>query len=243
LRIALLSDIHGNLVALDAVLADISRAGPFELTVVAGDVVWAGPWPAEVVDRVRSLDAVVIQGNTDAFFNHGPDNPPDDKQEKNFAPLVSWTSEQLGPERVDYLVGLPFSHRISTEPGHDLLVVHANPSDEQRPIWPEMSEAELGEILGSPGSCDWEVLAFGHIHTPYVRSWHGRLLVDVASVGLPMDGDQRAAYAIVTWDGSTWQAEHRRVAYDVSVVARTMQTSGMPRGKHFSKRLLRAHYS
>ena len=68
MRIALLSDIHGNLIALEAVLADLRSQGPFDQIVVGGDLVWAGPWPAEVVDAVRGLGAAVIQGNTDAFF-------------------------------------------------------------------------------------------------------------------------------------------------------------------------------
>jgi predicted phosphodiesterase len=242
LRVVLLSDIHGNLVALDAVLDDIARQGPFDAMVVAGDLVWAGPWPAQVVDRVRSLDAAVIQGNTDAYFNYGPDDPPEDKQEKSFAPLVSWMAEQLGPERVGYLVGLPFAHRLSAEPGHDLLVVHANPKDEQRAIGPEMSEAELDELLGPVEACDWDVLAFGHLHVPYARPWRGRILVDVASAGLPMDGDERAAYAILTWDGTGWHAEHRRVPYEMAAVVNEMRSSGMPRGKHFARRLLRTRY-
>jgi hypothetical protein len=69
------------------------------------------------------------------------------------------------------------------------------------------------------------------------------LLIDVASVGLPMDGDQRAAYAVLTWDGSGWQGEHHRVFYDLPVVARQMTASGMPRGRHFAERLMSASYS
>jgi predicted phosphodiesterase len=239
-RIALLSDIHGNLPALDAVLADIRSQGPFDQIVVAGDLAWAGPWPAEVVDRVRDLGAAVIQGNTDAFFAYRPDDPPEDKQESRFGPLQAWLADQLGAERVAYLLKLPFSHRISAGPGCDLLVVHANPRDLDRAIDPRLAETDLDELLGPPEHCDWQALAFGHVHVPYARSWHGRLLVDVASAGLPLDGDRRAAYAIITSDGTAWQAEHRRVFYEVPWVVRQMQTGGLPRGKHFADRLLRA---
>lgn len=242
MRIALLSDIHGNLPGLEAVLADLGRQQPVDQTIIAGDLVWAGPWPAEVVDRVRHLSATVIQGNTDAFLAYTPENPPEDKQERHFGPLLSWTAGHLGPERVAYLLGLPFQHRVSTGTGHDLLVVHANPRDLDRPIAPDMPDADLDALLGPAGACDWAVLAFGHVHIPYTRRWHARLLVDVASAGLPMDGDLRPAYAILTWDGSNWQAEHRRMAYDAPAAAEAMKACGMPRGKHFAARLLRAGY-
>jgi predicted phosphodiesterase len=241
-RVVLLSDIHGNLVALDAVLEDMARQGPFDHTVVAGDLVWAGPWPAEVVDRVRSLDAAVIQGNTDAFLSHQPDDTPEDKDQKHFAALVEWYTAVLGPERVAYLLNLPFAHRIAPAAGHDLLVVHANPQDQEQAISPRMSDEDLEVLLGPPEACDWEALAFGHLHIPYNRRWHDRLLADVSGCGLPMDGDRRAAYTILTWEGTTWQVEHRRVLYAVPEVVHKMQTGGMPRGKHFAERLLRARY-
>jgi len=242
-RVALLSDIHGNLVALEAVLADMAQRDAFDQVVVAGDLVWAGPWPAEVVDRVRGLAATVIQGNTDAFLGLAPDDPPEDKLEHHFAPLLAWYKERLGPARTAFLLGLPFSHRISPAAGHDLLVVHANPLDEERHISPQMSDAELDDILGPVEKCDWEVLAFGHLHIPYSRRWHDRLLVDVSGAGLPMDGDRRAGYTVLTWAGTAWQIEQPRVEYAVPEVVHQMQVCGMPRGKHFADRLLRASYN
>lgn len=244
MRIALLSDIHGNLLALNAVLADMRQHGPFDQVVAAGDLVWSGPWPREVVDRLREVGAMAIQGNTDAFFLRQAGDTPAGKSEDRFAAHLSWMVERLGPERVDYLATLPFSHRITPAPGHDLLVVHANPLDLVQPLPPHLSEGDLDELLLVEGGRepDWQALAFGHIHVPYIRMWRGRLLVDVASAGLPMDGDQRAAYAVLTWEGHQWQAEHHRVYYTVPVVAHEMRTSGMPRGKHFAERLMAASY-
>ncbi len=242
MRVALLSDIHGNLVALQAVLDDLTRQGAFDEVVVAGDLVWSGPWPADVVDRVRSLTDAVIQGNTDAFFRRTAGDVPSGKREERFATQLQWMREQLGAERAAYLAGLPFSHRISPAPGRDLLVVHANPTDLERAITPKMSDGELDALLGEPGCGAWAALAFGHLHIPFTRHWRDRLLVDVASAGLSMDGDPRAAYAILTWTGQAWQAEHRRVFYNVSVVAHQMRTGGMPRGKHFAERLMSAAY-
>ncbi len=245
MHIAVLSDLHGNLEALNAILADMAAQGPFDQIVVAGDLAWSGPWPAEVVDRVVALGAAVIQGNTDAFFAHAAEDVPPGKDEGRFAAQLAWQLAQLGAERAAWLAGLPFSHRIAPAPGHDLLVVHANPTDLERPITPNFTAADLDELLlGQDGAePDWEALAFGHVHVPFVRRWRDRLLVNVASAGLPMDGDQRAAYAIFTWDGMRWRVEHRRVYYAVPVVIHQMRTGGMPRGKHFAERLMTARYN
>ncbi len=248
MRVAILSDIHGNAVALDAVLADLASRGPFDEIVVAGDLVWSGPRPREVIDRVQALRATAIKGNTDAFFEPTAETP-EGKEPGRFTAHLAWMCEQLGPERVGFLRGLPFSRRISPAPGHDLLVVHANPHDMEQAILRRAAEANLDELLledGRPPA--WRALAFGHIHTPFVRTWRERLLVNVSSVGLPMDGDQRAAYAILTWEqsglgGGAWRAEHRRVAYPTAVVVHEMRTSGLPRGKHFAERLMAANYS
>jgi predicted phosphodiesterase len=242
MRIGLLSDVHGNLVALEAVLADMRRRGPFDALVVAGDLVWEGPWPAEVVDRVRQLDAVVLQGNTDAFLARSPDDPPENKEPASFAAHWLWTQDRLGPERLSYLLGLPFSQRYSPSPGQDLLVVHANPTDCEHYIHPRMADADLDLLLGPASACDWQVLAFGHLHVPFSRNWRDRLLVNVASVGLPRDGDQRAAYAILTWDGRDWQLEHPRVLYELPVVVHEMRNCGLPRGKYLADRLIKASY-
>ena len=249
MRVAILSDIHGNVTALDAVLADLASRGPFDQIVVAGDLVWSGPRPREVVDRVQALRAVVIRGNTDAFFDAIDGETPEGKDSGRFATHLAWMLGQLGPERVAYLRSLPFSHVISPEPGQDLLVVHANPRDMEQAIRQRSTDAELDELLLVDGrEPSWRALAFGHIHTPFVRTWHERLLVNVSSVGLPMDGDQRSAYAILTWErdsrgAGAWRAEHRRVAYPTALVVHEMRTGGLPRGKHFADRLMAASYS
>ena len=245
MRIALLSDIHGNLVALDAVLDDLRQQGAIDQIIVAGDLVWSGPWPAQVVDRVREVATAVVQGNTDAYFRHRAGATPSGKDDDRFAAHLAWMIERLGSERVDFLADLPFSWHVSPDPDDELLVVHANPFDLERPIPPHLAAEDLDELLmGEDGrGPEWQALAFGHLHAPYVLRWQGRLLVDVASAGLPMDGDQRAAYAILTWDRhQRWQAEHRRVFYPVPVAAHEMRTCGMPRGKHFAERLVAANY-
>jgi predicted phosphodiesterase len=252
MRIALLSDIHGNALALDAVLADIAAAWPFDHIVVAGDLVWSGPRPAEVVDRVRALRAIVVQGNTDAFLAAAAEETPDGKNAERFAAHLRWQRDRLGPERTGWLAALPFSRRITPpeaapEGGDDLLIVHANPLDLEQAITERLRSAELDDMLGAfTAEQPWAVLAFGHYHVPFQREWlyAGRrhLLLNVASAGLPMDGDTRAAWASLHWEGTGWRAEHHRVFYDTRLVAHEMRSSDMPRGKHFAERLLSSTY-
>ncbi len=244
MRIAILSDIHGNDAALAAVLGDLARRGPVDQIVAAGDLAWAGPRPAEVVDRLQTLNAAVIQGNTDAFFGRTVHETPAGKDDGRFAVHLTWMQEQLGRERVRWLTHLPFSHSVSPTPDHKLLIVHANPVDQERGLLSTLADAELDEMLLAQGrEPGWAALAFGHVHIPGLRLWRDRLLVNAASTGLPMDGDSRAAYAILTWDGGAWSVEHHRVAYDATAVARDMIQVGMPRGKHFAERLLAAKYA
>ena len=102
MRIAVLSDIHGNALALDAVLADVTAQGPFDRVVVAGDLVWSGPRPREVVDRLLAFGAAMIRGNTDAFFDGQPGEAPEGKDPGRFAAHFGWMAEQLGPEHAPY---------------------------------------------------------------------------------------------------------------------------------------------
>ena len=110
----------------------------------------------------QALNATVIQGNTDAFFRYETGEAPPGKREDRFVAHLEWMQAKLGPERTGYLAGLPFSHAIVPAPGQGLLVVHANPRDQERAILPRMSQAQLDDLLVGTG--DWAALAFGHLH-------------------------------------------------------------------------------
>ncbi len=122
MRIAIISDIHGNHIAFEAVMQDLRQQPPVNQLVIAGDLCLNGPCPKQVLEHVQSLDCPVIQGNTDMeIVTHAPD-----KSEKK-RNTVSWTREQIGAAGVVYLASLPFSHRIDNPDGSDLYIVHANP--------------------------------------------------------------------------------------------------------------------
>src|SRR5690242_19658222 len=228
MRVAILSDIHGNQIALDAVLHDLAQQPDIDQLVIAGDLCLNGPCPRQVLDTVRKLRCPVIMGYTDSDIVTG--NPVKAGKKK----VVDWTREQIKAKGIDYLASLPFSHLISNPSGSDLLVVHANPHNLKAHIYPDASEDTLEQFLGELEPTIG-ALAFGHYHVAYTRQWRDLLLVDVGSCGLPRDKDLRAAYAILIWQQNSWQAEHRRVEYGVKAVVKQMETSGMPRAKKYIK--------
>src|SRR5579872_555373 len=122
MRIAILSDIHGNLTALEAALQDLEQQPQVDQMVIAGDLCLNGPYPREVIERVQALNCPVIQGNTDLEI---VTQAPERGEKKRTT--VGWTREQIGADGIDYLASLPFSHTISNTGESDMLIVHANP--------------------------------------------------------------------------------------------------------------------
>ncbi len=242
MRVAVLSDIHGNVLALEAVLADLAAQGGADALVVAGDLCLDGPRPREVLDRLQALGCAVIQGNTDRDLAHPTRDSIDDSSDDWHAALFHWTREQVGPAGLEYLAGLPFSHRVPDPTGETaLLVVHANPRDldtHLRPAAPE--ETILPLLVGLPA--DITALAFGHLHIPYTRRVGGILLIDISSVGLPKDGDRRAGYGLLTWQNGGWQVEQRRVEYPVDAVVAQLRAADPPGAQQLIRQLLRARY-
>ena len=235
MRIAIISDIHGNQVALEAVLQDLERQPAIDQLVIAGDLCLNGPCPRQVLEIVQELNCPVLQGNVDVeVVTQAPE-----KGEKKRS-TAAWTREQIGQAGIDYLASLPRSYRHANPGGTDLLVVHANPLNVEDAIFPNASDSTLEHFLGG---LDAQIgaMAFGHLHIAYTRQWRHLLLVDVGSCGLPRDEDHRAAYGILSWQEG-WEAEIRRVAYDVQAVVKQIKTSGMPNADKRVKTLLEARY-
>jgi predicted phosphodiesterase len=235
MRIAVLADIHGFSLALERVLADIDRHGPYDRVLVAGDLCEGGPAPDAVLDRLRADSLPSVMGNTDRDIAAGTRR----------AAVAHWTRERIGAQGIEYLRDLPFELRVKPAVGRpdtmDLLIVHANPLDLDRHIQPDASEREVSELIGSVPA---GAIAFGHLHIPYTRHINRRLLVDVSSVGNPKDGDLRSAWGSFVWDESEsiWDAAIYRVPYPVDETVEQIRQSGMPRPEKLVESLLRASY-
>jgi len=238
MRIAIISDIHGNQVALEAVLEHIAHQQiAIDTLVIAGDLCLNGPRPREVLETLQSLNCPVIQGNVDVDVTTQRPKKGTKKHD-----IVDWTREQIGEVGINYLDMLPFSHIVTNPDGSDVLVVHANPLNQQDTIFPTATDKELERLLGDVPSTTGAI-AFGHLHIAYQRRWRELLLFDAGSCGLPRDEDHRASYGVLTWQDGVWQAEHHRVEYDVSKVVDQLRTCGMPHIEKRIKILLEARYS
>jgi putative phosphoesterase len=236
MRVAIVSDVHGNLVGLDACLADLAQQGGADIVVAAGDLCMDGPRPKKVLQRLNEIGAQCLRGNTDRFLAdpenaHGEWTDADRKQ-------AVWQREQLGDKWLAWLSQLPFSLRFGA-PGNELLVVHANPVSDDEHVWPDADEETLERLIGAESA---PTIAFGHLHLPYVRTWRGKLLVNVSSAGLPKDGDARAGYAILTEREGGWEVKHRRVPFDVKKVATQLTDCGIPDSADLINTLRRHRY-
>jgi putative phosphoesterase len=235
MRIALLSDIHGNLLALDACLADLDSQGGADGVVVAGDLCLDGPKPKKVLQRLEEIGAACVRGNTDRYLSEDGSGETFEAAE---GARIAWTRREIGERWVSWLKELPFALRIG-EDDNQLLVVHANPTTDDEHIWPDAEEEELERLVGREPAT---AIAFGHLHIPFVRMWRGKLLVNVSSAGLPKDGDPRAGYAIITERSAGWEVKHRRVAFDVKKVATQLADCGIPESADLIATLRRHRY-
>ncbi len=232
-RIAMVTDIHGNVMGLQAVLDDLSRH-TYDCLVLGGDYVAHGPRPRESLALARTLGARAILGNTDVHVY--------ERRE----PGASWTADLLGDAALEWLRALPFSLRFQAIPGDpdtDLLIVHATPTNieeilitQDHPLGtfsrtpPEKARALLGDARA-------DLILYGHIHYASQGVLCGQRLASVNSAGFPYDGDHRLAYGIAFWDGEHWQVEHHRVPYDWEAVAAQLDTSPCPTSPIIAQRV------
>ena len=204
--IALLYDVHGNLPALEAVIDD---AGDVDEWVIGGDVALFGPWPAETVARLRELPATHwLRGNGERWVG-APDQAPDDPVVQG---AIAAGRSALGDAVVAELAALPESVALA----EGTRCWHGSPVSDVRSFMPEPADDE-DELLA--GVTDRRLI-FGPTHLPFTRRANGIELVNPGSVGMPLDGDTRAAYALLHHDG---RVEHRRVEYDAAASAAAVE--------------------
>src|ERR1700691_878614 len=222
MRIAILSDIHGNRTAFEAVLADLRQTAP-DLILHGGDLADSGASPVEIVDRIRDLGWQGVVGNTDEmlfrpeslteFASHSPQLQ---SLWDVIGEMAAATREALGEERLAWLERLP-----QKQVHGPMALVHASPESCWRAPMPEASDAELENVyspLGLP------IAVYGHIHRSFIRKVGGMTVVNTGSVSLSHDGDRRAAYLLLD-DGTP---AIRRVEYDVDRELKALSNCGLP---------------
>lgn len=232
MRVAILSDIHGNAVALEACLADLAAEGGADRIIAAGDLCMDGPRPRKVVRRLKEIGAGVVRGNTDRMIAlEDPAQYDEDDRDG-----IMWQRGALGQDLVAWLGAAPRTLAIGDD-ADGLFVCHATPKSDEEHVWPDAPDAQLEAMVDGIVQ---RTIAFGHLHYPYVRAWRRRTFVNVASAGLPKDGDPRAHYAILSKQNDGWAIRSRRVVFDVDKVERQLRRSGIP---HVAERIatLRKH--
>jgi putative phosphoesterase len=229
IRLALISDIHGNCVALDAVLADATGRG-VDGIVCLGDVAAGGPQPREVIRRLRELGCAAVRGNADGWLLEGLP-PGHSEATRRLGEAVAWAREQLAPDDLDYLAALPPTLTASAA-GVSLLYFHGSPRSDTESLLATTPDDELEEAVGDAPEA--QVLAGGHTHLQLLRPCGDRVLVNPGSVGLPLGSLNEvepplphwAEYALVAVENGGVELTFRRLDVDVEAVAAA--TAAMP---------------
>lgn len=227
MRIGLLADVHGNLAGLRAVAQALDAEGALDRVVVAGDLLQGGPRPRETWELLIERGWTLVRGNEDESLGAGRiahgEYPP---QYRSAAQAqIAWTRRQLGAETLARLAALPAEVRVAT-PAGDLLVVHSSPrGTSDRRGGTHNSAAEAMDGYGGTGA---SAIAFGHYHANFVRPMPWGLLINVASVGLPIKGGTLSAYTILNASSDGWVVEQRHVAFDLEEERLAAISSGMP---------------
>ena len=236
MRIAVVSDIHGNLTALEAVLADLRQVGA-DLVVQGGDLVGSGSRPAEVIDRIRDLRWPGVFGNADEML-WKPDRiaemlgaPQFDRlRDMLLTEIIPSTHETIGPNRLAWLRALPIRFSAGA-----LTVVHAGPDDAWQSPAPNALDEELERAYAALAS---RFVVYGHVHVSFVRRLPSFTVANSGSVSLSYDGDPRAAYAVIDND----EVAIRRVEYDVEEEISRLKAARYPEAAWIAEILRKARY-
>jgi len=230
-RLIVLSDVHGNAIALEAVRKALRAEKP-DLVAVAGDLAFNGPDPAGAVDLLREMEAdgaAIVSGNTDiavADFDYGAafpwftDGIPD-----MYVAAAEWAHDALGDERLAWLRRLPAERRLRADDGTMILVCHASPGSQTAGFDQALDPNVTIELIART---DARVIACGHTHLPEIRDLGWKLIVNDGSCGYVFDGDPTASWARVDLVDGEVTADIHRTEFDALAVANAISARGLP---------------
>jgi putative phosphoesterase len=235
--VAVITDIHANLPALEATLERIEQLG-VDRVYCGGDLVGYGPHPNQVCALIEERRIPTIYGNYDYAIGRDLDDCGCAYVNQHDRELgqqsVDWTLTHTDQRSKDFMRGLPFDLRFDLA-GKHVRLVHGSPRKVNEYLF-EDKPARTFERIAAGADCD--VLVFGHTHTPWIHEYGGALFVNCGSVGKPKDGDPRAAFAILDAAGGEVVPRIERANYDAESVAREVIAAGLP--AEYSEKLLLA---
>lgn len=226
MKIAVISDIHGNARALQAVLRDIAQQS-LDQVYCAGDLVGYGPAPNEVIELIRERRIPTVMGNYDDGIGYlrfvcGCDYK-DEKAQALGQASIAWTKQYTTEENKEFLRQLPSEIRFRVG-GQRVLLVHGSPQRLNEYLFEDISVEYATELMSA---AEADILVCGHTHKPYYRRFGDRHLINVGSVGKPKHGAPEATYAVIDF-GAELNVSIRKVEYDFEEVARAIEESGLP---------------
>lgn len=233
-RLAFIADIHGNYLALEAVLEDLKKQG-VNKTFCLGDLVGYGPFPNEVIEIIRNEEIPTVMGNYDEGV--GFDRMacgcefPNEEARRAGEQSLAWTQAHTTEGNKAFLRSLPRQLRIQAG-GRTILMVHGSPRAVNEYLFEDTPESTLQEIFETSGA---EILVVGHTHKPFHRLFKGHHLINAGSVGRPKHGDPNAVYCIVTLSEGVY-VEFLKVPYDSNATAQAIRDRGLP--EEFARLLL-----
>jgi putative phosphoesterase len=224
MRVAFISDIHGNAIALDAVLNDINKKAVDRIFVL-GDICFKGPEPKRSLDLLRSINAEIIKGNAEEWMVRGI-------REEEVSPAAfemmkkerDWGFNQLDEDSIQYLKNLPSELKVQLG-NVKIHAFHATPSNLFKMVQPFESDEVLKEKLMIN---DADIYLYAHIHKPFIRYINGKCFINTGSVGMPFDGMQKASYVLLDIEEDYFHTTLVRVGYDVSKVIKQYEEFDYP---------------
>jgi putative phosphoesterase len=233
MRLALISDIHGNLVALEAVLAEIAQQN-IEHMLCLGDVAAFGPQPLQVLARLQALGCPVVMGNTDAGLLNPLLLQPATEPTSRDQDIQRWGAQQLSESDKSYIRTFQATISYPLADGKTLLAYHGSPRSFRERLLPTTSEEDLEQAFAG---CRADIMVGGHTHMQMFRRYKDMLIVNTGSVGLAMDrvspieevhNPAWGEYAVLTVEGNALNVELRRTPFDVHALHRAIESSGIP---------------
>lgn len=236
LIIAIISDIHANLPALEAVVDDLDTRAPTASIYHLGDLVGYAPWPNETVALLEAEGIKGVSGNYDSTvatgYEHCGCSSESPRQEELFRQSYSWTREHVTERTRALLEALPFRLDLRPEGGHQpgrrIILIHGNP-DLNTVYWTEdRDDSFCLKMAERAGARPGDLVVFGHTHMPWDREVEGIRFINAGSLGRPKDGDWRACYLLLRMGPSRVDAEFVRVEYDIERSVKGIEASDLP---------------
>ena len=236
MKYALISDIHSNLPALEAVLEDIDGGDDVDAVYHLGDLIGYAPWPNEVAALIRGRGIPGIAGNYDSTTAHDYDHcgckADTPRAEELSHESYEWTRRHVSPETKGFLVELPFRIDLRPRGGHkskpQVVLVHGTPTLNTLYWTEDRPDSFCKKMADAAGLKEGDLIAFGHTHKPWTREVEGVQFVNTGSVGKPKDGDPRACYVLIEAGEDGFSVEFVRVEYDLDRAMEGIRESELP---------------